>query len=92
MPLSSPSPLPTSPPSYLYVRVSGMEQCNERLMCRVLLELHFERILPYVKGRGEEEEGRMREEGKEEGVKVMRHLQHEDMRYASSFQGRYKQA
>lgn len=59
-------------------------------MCRVLLELHFERILPYVKGRGEEE-GRMREEGKEEGVKVMRHLQHEDMRYAS-FQGRYKQA
>ena len=67
-----------------------MEQCNERLMCRVLLELHFERILPYVKGRGEEE-GRMREEGKEEGVKVMRHLQHEDMRYAS-FQGRYKQA
>ena len=51
-----------SPSSYLYIRVSGVEECNERLMCRVLLELHFEGILPYVRGRGGEGRG-----GEEEG-------------------------
>ena len=60
-----------SPSSYLYIRVSGVEECNERLMCRVLLELHFEGILPYVRGRGGEGrggEGRRKGKGKGGGM------------------------